>query len=336
MNILFIGQSSYGSTSLMRYEQIQQYFNCSIELINISPIIQTTWKPLRSIGWRFQFGPLIKRINLAVLKGYNRNIHYDLIWIEKGVFIKETTIKQLKKVTDKLVHFTPDPAFLYHKSNHFNKGLKYYDFCVTTKNFEIEIYRNKGAKNVIYCTQGYDENIHKPMVPFENKIYDLCFIGHYESEREAILTELLKEGYTIALAGIKWNNFVKEKSNQRNLHYFGEHIAGEEYALLIGKSKLGLGLLSKWIPEKHTTRTMEIPACGTLLVTEKNEETSDFFQDEDVVFFKETKDIQIQIAKAFENQTIIKMKSENGNLAISNGNFSHRKIVFNILDKIFQ
>ena len=336
MKILFIGQCEYGSTSRMRFEMLERYFNCSVELINTTPIIQKTWRPIRSIGWRFKFGPLIQAINKAVLDNCDWKTRYDLIWIEKGVFIKETTIKQLKKVTEKLVHFTPDPAFLYHKSNHFNKGLKHYDFCVTTKNFEIDIYRNKGAKNVIYCTQGYDENIHKPMVPFESKIYDLCFIGHYESEREDILTQLLNEGYSIALAGIKWNNFVKEKSNHKNLHYFGEHVAGDEYSLLIGKSKLGLGLLSKWIPEKHTTRTLEIPACGTLLVTEKNEETAAFFEDEDVIFFKEQKDIRFEIAKAFESQTIIKKKGEKGNLTVSNGNFSHRKIVFNILNQIFQ
>ena len=99
---------------------------------------------------------------------------------------------------------------------------------------------------------------------------------------------------------------------------------------------MGLGLLSKWIPEKHTTRTLEIPACGTLLVTEKNEETAAFFEDEDVIFFKEQKDIRFEIAKAFESQTIIKKKGEKGNLTVSNGNFSHRKIVFNILNQIFQ
>ena len=63
MKILFIGQSNYGSTSLMRFEMIQKYFGCSVQLINISPIIEDTWKPFRSIGWRFQIGPFIKFIN---------------------------------------------------------------------------------------------------------------------------------------------------------------------------------------------------------------------------------------------------------------------------------
>jgi len=201
MKILFIGQSNYGSTSLMRFEMIQKYFGCSVQLINISPIIEDTWKPFRSIGWRFQIGPFIKFINEAIITGLDKKNKYDLIWIEKGVFIKETTLIQLKNVSKRLVHFTPDPAFLYHKSRHFIQGLKHYDFCITTKKFELELYYNKGIKNVIYCTQGYDEELHKPMVPFKDKIYDICFIGHHETEREKVVYQLLQEGYSIALAG---------------------------------------------------------------------------------------------------------------------------------------
>ncbi len=334
MNILFIGQCEYGSTSRMRYEMIEQYFKCSIELINLAPIIQSTWKPFRTIGWRFQSGPLIQSINEAIKMGYNPQIIYDLIWIEKGVFIKVTTLRQLKDVALKLVHFTPDPAFLYHKSRHFTKGLIHYDFCITTKNFEMELYHNNGAKNVILCTQGYDDDMHKPMVPFENKIYDICFIGHHEPEREIVLFQLLTEGYSVALAGIKWKSFVNRNQGKKNLYYFGDHVAGDKYTLLISQSKIGLGLLSRWIPEKHTTRTMEIPACGTVLVTERNEETADFFKDEDVVFYNESTEIKEAISIIIRDKNKAKQISENGYRAVTLGPYSHKKIMYKLLDLI--
>jgi spore maturation protein CgeB len=334
MTILFIGQCGYGSTSHMRFEMIQKYFDCSVQLINTSPIIEDTWKPYRSIGWRFQRGPLVESINKTILNGFDVKKNYDLIWIEKGVFIKESTLRQLKMVSKKLVHFTPDPAFLYHKSRHFTKGLKHYDFCITTKSFELGLYKNKGAKNVIYCTQGYDEDLHKPMVPFEDKIYDICFIGHHEQERELVLSQLLQVGFSIALAGIKWKSFVKRNRQKKNLHYFGKHVAGENYTLLISQSKLGLGLLSKWIPEKHTTRTMEIPACGTILVTEKNEETEFMFRESDVIFFSDIDSISNQIAQILKNPAELKLKTKLGREAILSGDFSHRKIVEKVLDKI--
>jgi spore maturation protein CgeB len=333
MNILFIGHCEYGSTSRMRYEMIQQYFSNPIDLINITPIIESTKQPFKSIGWRFRCGPLIKSINNFIRINYNRSILYDMIWVEKGVFIKEATLLELKRNAKKLVHFTPDPAFFYHRSRHFNNCLKYYDFCVTTKKFELKQYSIHGAKRVLLCTQGFDMNIHKPMVAFENKIYDICFIGHYELEREQILFQLINEGYSVALAGIKWDKFVKKNSHVSNLHYFGNHIAGKDYALLISQSKLGLGLISKWIPEKHTTRTFEIPACGTLLVTERNEETVDFFQDDQVIFFDDIKDISSKIAMVFNSQ-VVKQISDKGRNAVLLGGYSHEIIVKNILDEI--
>jgi spore maturation protein CgeB len=334
MNILFIGQCEYGSTSRMRFEIIELYYKTNVKLINISPIIKSMWKPFRSIGWRFQIGPLIHSINKTIKDEINNEVVYDLVWVEKGVFIKESTLFEIRKLTKKLVHFTPDPAFFYHQSRHFNNGIKHYDFCITTKKFELQNYFDNGTKNVIYCTQGFDENIHKPMVKFDDKIYDICFIGHHELERELILSSLLNEGYSIALAGIKWTKFVKRNSKNKKLYYFGSHVAGEGYSLLISQSKVGLGLLSKWIPEKHTTRTFEIPACGTLLVSEKNDETVGFFNDNEVLFYEKRESIPNQIAQILKNISDLKIKTIKGREAVVNGNFSHNKIMMSILEKI--
>ena len=43
--------------------------------------------------------------------------------------------------------------------------------------------------------------------------------------------------------------------------------------------------------ELHTTRTFEIPACGTILITEKNVETLSFFNPDEVIFFEDIYDI---------------------------------------------
>lgn len=42
------------------------------------------------------------------------------------------------------------------------------------------------------------------------------------------------------------------------------------------------GALSRRFPERHTTRTFEIPACGTVLITEWNEEISVFLGEKSV------------------------------------------------------
>ena len=81
-----------------------------------------------------------------------RNIqhdHYDLIWVDKAIYLSSKTTQFLKSHTDCLIHYTPDPAFTYHQSRHFYESLSAYDFVVTTKSFEIDSYKEavmKGRK----------------------------------------------------------------------------------------------------------------------------------------------------------------------------------------------
>ena len=308
--LLYIGQCENGSTSRMRFEKLKIFFGSEIELIDLTPIIQNTPRFYRSLGWRFKFGRLIKSINNSISLKIKGNF-YDLVWIDKGVFIRPEVIKQLRSKTTKLVHFTPDPAFLYHRSRFFKASIGYFDLCITTKSFEIEIYKSNGAINCLYMTQGFDKDIHRPLTDFKNKKYEVCFIGHYEKERAELIQLLLDNGIEVVLAGIKWKQFVR-KNRDKKLRYFGKHVAGNEYSKLISESYLGLGLLSKWIPERHTTRTFEIPACCTCLVTEVTEEVIEFFNDDECLKFQNNLECVQQIKLILKNQLLLKEISQKG------------------------
>ncbi len=334
-NLLFIGPCEYGSTSRMRYNIFSEILNVEIELIDTSDVISSTNRILRSIGWRYKVGPLISGINKLINNVINSNQkNYDVIWIEKGVFIKPDTIRSLKKKTFRLIHYTPDPAFYYHQSRFFNRALSLYDFTITTKSFEIDLYKQKTEKRVIFCTQGYDVKVHKPHYSFDEKKYDVCFIGHHEIQREKIINSILNLGISVAIAGIKWEKFARNHEGNVKLHYFGSNVAGEEYAKLISASKMGLGLLSKWIPEKHTTRTFEIPACGTALLTERNPEIDLFFNESEVIFFENEKDIPELILKYLEDDENLKTITLNGYQKVLNGDFTYKQILTNALKQI--
>jgi spore maturation protein CgeB len=319
----------------MRFEKLEEIYKTEIELIDLTPIILDTPKLLRSIGWRYKMGPLITNINSRILKQLATKAHiYDLIWIDKGVFLTKNTLKLLKYKTEKIIHFTPDPAFLFHKSRFFNRSIHYYDSCVTTKSFEIDLYTKKGCKNIIYATQGYDESIHKPFCEFEDKIFDVCFIGHYEKNREIIIQELIDNQISVVLAGIKWEGFVERNRNSEFLNYYGANVSGLSYSKLISQSFIGLGLLSKWIPEKHTTRTFEIPACGTALLTECNNETMSFFLENEVVFYNSENEILKTVKESLKSKDKLKKTSINGMHKVHQGPFSYLKIMQIVVEKI--
>jgi len=310
MNILYIGQYTEGTTSKMRADQLKKILQPkTFNVINTHIPFHQSHKIWRSIGFRYKRGPLIKKVNQYILQaikemgmgnnqfapklspGEEQNHsksgrHFNLIWIDKAIFLTPETTKYLKRLSYQLIHFTPDPAFTFHKSQLFRSSLSLYDYAITTKAYELEYFKKYlKSEQIIYATQGYDKNIHRPLTTFSKKKAGVLFIGHHEHERAKMVQLLLSANIPVAIAGIKWESFVKKNHNNPFLHYMGKGIYGEEYVKTISNYQLSWGSISKWIPEKHTTRTFEIPACGTALVTERNAETRNFYKEDEVVFY---------------------------------------------------
>jgi spore maturation protein CgeB len=333
-SVLFIGHYSEGSTSKMRGEYIRELLTATrFDVINIDVPNLATWRPFRSIGWRFKKGPLITNISNYVNQQVDKEYSYDLVWVEKGVFIDPKIISRLRKSAKLLVHFTPDPAFTYHKSELFYRAIPNYDYCVTTKSFEIESYKAAGAKETLFCTQGYDPKLHKPYHSFENK-KGVVFIGHKEGDREEILAKLLESKIHVTLAGINWGSFAFKNKRSEFLNYRGNGIFGNEYARTISGGLISPGFLSKIIPEMHTTRTFEIPACGTGLITEKNLEIESFFSDEEVIFFSNPKEFIEKTERILKDKEALKVLIEKGRSKVSSMGLDYQSIIEKILRRI--
>jgi len=251
------------------------------------------------LGFRYKRGPLIKKLNAYIIKQVNQLLNastpkiqtinpkpYKLIWIDKAIFITPRTTRYLKSLTSKLVHFTPDPAFTFHKSKLFRQSLGYYDFAITTKQYELDYFRRfLPIDRLIYATQGFDKKLHLPSIKFEDKNKGVLFIGHYEKERELVVEMLLNNNIDVSIAGIKWEKFAKQHAQNKYFTYFGKGIYGQDYVKALSNYYFSWGSVSKWIPELHTTRTFEIPACGTALITERNSEITAFFNDDEAIFY---------------------------------------------------
>lgn len=335
MKSLFIGPYSYGSTSIMRVNSIIQLLNLNdYKVIDFEDPFFKTTRVFRSLGSRMKVGPLINNINKFIVNQLDGDFSYDLVWIDKGVFLKPSLIQKLRKCSKLLIHYTPDPAFTYHQSKLFYKAVEFYDYCVTTKSFEIVSFKKAGAKNVIYCTQGFDKKIHIPKHTIKSKNKSVSFVGHFETYRGEIVQALIDSGIDVHIAGIKWERFVNRNKKNKNLVYYGRGIYGEEYADFISSSKLSLGLVSKWIPELHTTRTMEIPACGTVLVTESNIETDELFLNDEVIFFSDISEIPSLIKNILKDEiSLMRIQQKGTERALSSG-YDYENIVAQILSKI--
>ncbi|NJK95540.1 MAG: glycosyltransferase [Bacteroidales bacterium] len=228
-----------------------------------------------------------------------------------------------------MVHYTPDTAFFHNKSRLFEKSVPYYDYFVTTKSFDFEKYPEG---KTILVPQGYNPDVHKPYNSFAEKFREVVFIGLYEQYRGKVISKLLNAGIRVTVAGNKWNRF--KDLHHPLLEHLGDGLFGEAYARVISSSLFGIGLLSKRFPELHTTRTFEIPACGTALITEKNKETSTFFTDDEVIFFKNIDEISVKIKEYRKKMDSLKTLTEIGRQKVIKGKFSNQEILQKVLWQI--
>ena len=137
----------------------------------------------------------------------------------------------------------------------------------------------------------------------------------------------------IVLAGIHWRKFAKQHVNL-NLTYLGNGIFGEEYAKIISLSYFGLGLLSNWVPELHTTRTFEIPACNTCLITPKTSEIANFYEDHEVLYFDTVEKLILDISSLKNNLFELECKTSAGRNKLLKGNYDYKSIIKNVLSYV--
>jgi spore maturation protein CgeB len=331
--VLYIGQYTDGTTSRMRAEILIDLLEADVQIIDIHQPFFRASRIVRSIGFRLKTGPLISQINNFIIEQLES--HYDLVWVDKAVFLTLKTIQILRGKTGKLVHFTPDPSFTYHHSKLFNASIKYFDFLITTKSYEVKHYEKlTDSDKVILITQGFNKNLHRPYNSFEEKKDGVVFIGHHEKYRERIIQYLIDNSIHVAIAGIKWKPFSLKNRGNKYLSYLGSNIAGENYAKTISNYHFSLGFISKWIPELHTTRTFEIPACGTGLITESNWETRSFFNDDEVIFYSDEVELMKKIKYFQKNLDELDLIIQKGSKKVNEGCYDYHSILTKVLKQV--
>ncbi len=334
MNVLYVGHYKPGTTTRARGEQLREILHPEdFFVVDIDVPVDQTSRIFKSIGWRFYIGPMITRINNYLEDQIMNKPHFDIVWIDKGVFIKPSILKRLSASGSKLIHYTPDTAFTYNRSRLFFEGIPYYDHCITTKSFELADYRQMGAKRVHYSTQGYDPVLHKKYYELEDKD-GIIFIGQYEHWRESVVQAIVDSQMVITVGGAGWKEMAGKMKNSKYFRYAGEALFHEPYARAISKSKVSLGLLARKFPEKHTTRTFEIPACYTALATERNDEILSFFSEEEVMFFKDIPELIDKLSRAMSDPLYLESITRKGYQKVHEGGYDYKRILSKLVKEM--
>ncbi|MEP7115201.1 MAG: hypothetical protein ABI862_18205, partial [Ilumatobacteraceae bacterium] len=190
MRIYYLGQLWQGSTTAERMHTLR---GLGHELV---PFDTTPWtsggsRVFRSLAHRLNFGPHVWGVNRALI-AHSRSIGpVDLVWIDKGRWVYPATLDAIREQTrGRLLHYTPDAHFYDNQSRHFQACIPLYDWVVTTKPFELENYRNCGAREILFALQGFDPRFISYIQKSKDAALwasDVCFVGHCQPHYAARL-----------------------------------------------------------------------------------------------------------------------------------------------------
>ncbi len=303
MKILFVGQLGEGQTTRMRMQVLAELGHDIVPLDS-----QKGWNAAsyaaRRVQQKLARGPVVSKLN-ADLLALAKEHKPDLLWAEKQEYLCPNTLREIQSAGTRLLHFTPDPYFTlsWKRTPLMDEGMTIFDFVVTSKQYELDEYR-RTCRHVIYMPLGFAEAVHRPISPANAQMRgafnsDVGFLGGWEPRREELLDAIAQTNCNLKIWGYAWDHLVDGKWSPRralrlkslagrdSFHIHknarlakalqSNEVYGDKYAYALSGARISVGFLRHVCPDQHTTRTFEIPACGSMMIADRTEEHCEFF-----------------------------------------------------------
>jgi len=287
MNILFVGPVIYGSTTSQRYQSIKRLSKISKAINtsskrNISIIQNIYFKFLCKIGFPNDPSNANQKIISTVKK-----TQPDILWLDKAITIKPETIMDIKKISKKIkiVGYSPDNMSRFtNRSLYFTRSLKFYDYFYTTKSHGVKELKKYGVKKVFFVNNSFDPHTHKKIFLNEKKNKfkaSVGFVGTWEKNRAKILNFIAHSGINIKWWGSVSNRhyLLQKIYHDDNIKKFNTTLLGKDYTKAINSFDIAICFLRKDNKDLQTTRSVEIPACGTFMLAERTKEHQRLFKE---------------------------------------------------------
>ena len=355
--ILFVGQISPGQTSLMRMRAFERLGHTVRGVHTGEAWTRASWLK-RQVQRRLQRGSVVDEINRSVLKRA-REFRPNLVWAEKQEFLRAETVEELQKSDARCVHFTPDPYFSvdWKRTQLMDKAMGAFDVLVYCKSYERKQYEALG-KPVVYMPLGYCDEVHRPL-PSKDARWscDVGFLGGWEPRRERLLHAVAAAGVEVKIWGGYWD-FLRDGKWTLRRHIIlrqlsggdcfrfhrdellarahqGGEVYGDDYARALTGSKISIGFLRKACPDQHTTRTFEIPACGSMLLADRTQEHQEFFEEgKEAEFFDSCEELLEKTKFYCSNESARKRIAKGGYKRCIEGGYAYVRRLSTTLDAL--
>lgn len=238
------------------------------------------------------------------------------------------------------------PRIIYHShDNNFSSGilkpkdffesLGYYDCVFTTKSQNLQRYKMLGQPLSFFIPSAFEPKVHRPIAPSESKLgsksFDISFVGTYDHSRDRFLNALNWDH--LYVWGDRWKRFSDYRKHKN--HIVPHAVYYPDFADILSHSKVTLGLLREEAEDRHTQRTFEIPACGTLQVAPRNEEILGFFEeDKEIVCFESVDELKDKVSYYLRHETERDRIAKNGYQRVMESGHTYIDRITTMLEKL--
>ena len=293
----------------------------------------------RYLSW---VGPLSYYMNVKLVKKIE-NEQPDIVLIWRAPLITPFFIKKIKRISDaKLVSYNNDDPFspfykegnLYQKLlwKNFKKTIPYFDVNAVFRPHNLIDYNvNKSKKSILFPPYFLPKFISQNNS--QHKKYEVVFIGLFTKERIDAINFLLDNKIRVKLfgSGLDESKLSKQYSFNREI----KEIRGKAYYDVIASSEICLAFLSKLNRDVYTYRSHEIPATGTLMLSERSTELCELYEEnKEAVYFSSKDEMLNKIKELLANPEVIKKISQAGRNRAYESGYDVRTTVDKFLNTI--
>ncbi len=236
------------------------------------------------VAWRLAWQLFAKSANRKLLLAANQ-FQPDLTLVISPLLLHPHSIQALKQHGLVFVFFTDNPIDAHHTHSNawVQQGFRLWDASLIWSQELVQRLLANGVKKATLHPFCSDVQYHFPQRQAQPD-YDVAFIGNWDSSRK-------REQYLQAIAnyrlGLWGSNYWHTHCQEPALKGLCQGMCSyTEIPAVLGSAKIGLNLLRPQNEAGHNIRTFEIPATGSLMLSERSQELLNLFaEDREAVYF---------------------------------------------------
>jgi len=261
---------------------------------------------------KYIVGFTVNRVNTDLF-ALARSFRPDMLFVYRGTHITAKTLRSIKTVSPDsiMVGYNNDDPFsptqVPYLWRNFLSALPEYDLVLAYRHANIREYQEAGARRVELLRSWFVPERNHPVVLTDEERErfetDVVFVGHYEADqRLEYLEEIVRQGFRLRLfgPGYDWDPVIQKSQVLRSFQPV-RLVWGADYNRALCGAKIALCFFSKLNRDTYTRRCFEIPATGTLMLSEFSEDLAGMYREGIEADFFRSRDEMIEKIRKYLN-----------------------------------